>query len=93
MWRGCLCIKEKVSSCFTLHSSRHLTRGRKIDYVVAACIYLVCRTENIPHMLLDLSDIVSVNVYFLGRTYLKLSHELCIKASAIDPCLYIHRSF
>ena len=68
-----------------------MTRGRKTDYVIAACIYLVCRTENIPHMLLDLSDIVSVNVYFLGRTYLKLSHELCIKASAIDPCLYIHR--
>ena len=62
-----------------------------MDYVVAACIYLVCRTQDIPHMLLDLSDIVSVNVYYLGRTYLKLSHELCIKVNAIDPCLYIRR--
>jgi transcription factor IIIB subunit 2 len=37
--------------------SRRLTRGRKTDYVIAACLYLVCRTEGIPHMLLDLRSI------------------------------------
>ncbi|XP_030626978.1 transcription factor IIIB 90 kDa subunit-like [Chanos chanos] len=70
---------------------KHLTRGRKVTHVVAACLYLVCRTEGTPHMLLDLSDLLQVNVYVLGRTFLVLARELCINAPAIDPCLYIPR--
>ncbi|XP_052006946.1 BRF1 RNA polymerase III transcription initiation factor subunit a [Xyrauchen texanus] len=70
---------------------KHLTRGRKSSHVIAACLYLVCRTEGTPHMLLDLSDLLQVNVYVLGRTFLVLARELCINAPAIDPCLYIPR--
>ncbi|XP_036431213.1 BRF1 RNA polymerase III transcription initiation factor subunit a [Colossoma macropomum] len=70
---------------------KRLTRGRKSAHVVAACLYLVCRTEGTPHMLLDLSDLLQVNVYVLGRTFLALAKELCINAPAIDPCLYIPR--
>ncbi|XP_034091183.1 BRF1 RNA polymerase III transcription initiation factor subunit a [Gymnodraco acuticeps] len=71
--------------------TKHLTRGRKSAHVIAACLYLVCRTEGTPHMLLDLSDLLQVNVFILGRTFLALSRELCINAPAIDPCLYIPR--
>ncbi|XP_042193806.1 transcription factor IIIB 90 kDa subunit [Callorhinchus milii] len=71
--------------------SKHLTRGRKMSHVIAACLYLVCRTEGTPHMLLDLSDLLQVNVYVLGKTFLLLARELCINAPAIDPCLYIPR--
>ncbi|KAG7334486.1 hypothetical protein KOW79_002893 [Hemibagrus wyckioides] len=70
---------------------KRLTRGRKSAHVIAACLYLVCRTEGTPHMLLDLSDLLQVNVYVLGRTFLVLARELCINAPAIDPCLYIPR--
>ncbi|XP_069016947.1 transcription factor IIIB 90 kDa subunit-like isoform X1 [Embiotoca jacksoni] len=71
--------------------TKHLTRGRKATHVVAACLYMVCRTEGTPHMLLDLSDVLQVNVYILGKTFLVLARELCINAPAIDPCLYIPR--
>ncbi|XP_061785883.1 BRF1 general transcription factor IIIB subunit b isoform X1 [Nerophis lumbriciformis] len=76
---------------FKMVVSRHLTRGRKTEHVIAACLYLVCRTEGTPHMLLDLSDLLQVNVYILGKTYLLLARELCINAPAIDPCLLIPR--
>uniref|UniRef100_A0A8C8GQE4 B-related factor 1 n=1 Tax=Oncorhynchus tshawytscha TaxID=74940 RepID=A0A8C8GQE4_ONCTS len=66
---------------------KHLTRGRRGAHVVAACLYLVCRTEGTPHMLLDLSENHIVNVYILGRTFLVLARELCINAP--HPCLYI----
>ncbi|MED6253612.1 transcription factor TFIIIB subunit brf1 [Ataeniobius toweri] len=64
--------------------NKSLTRGRKSAHVMAACIYLVCRTEGTPHMLLDLSDILQVNVYVLGKTFLLLAKELCINAPAIE---------
>lgn len=70
---------------------KRLTHGRKNTHVVAACIYITCRTESTSHMLLDLSDVMQVNVYELGKTYLKLSNALHIKIPAIDPCIYIVR--
>ncbi|XP_034436515.1 BRF1 RNA polymerase III transcription initiation factor subunit b [Hippoglossus hippoglossus] len=76
---------------FKMVVSKHLTRGRKMEHVIAACLYLVCRTEGTPHMLLDLSDLLQVNIYILGKTFLLLARELCINAPAIDPCLYIPR--
>lgn len=76
---------------FKMAVNKRLTRGRKTSHVVAACLYMVCRTEGTPHMLLDFSDILQANVYQLGRTYLQLSRELHINAPALDPCLYIHR--
>ncbi|XP_069715019.1 transcription factor IIIB 90 kDa subunit [Phaenicophaeus curvirostris] len=76
---------------FKMAVTKRLTRGRKMTHVIAACLYLVCRTEGTPHMLLDLSDLLQVNVYVLGKTFLLLARELCINAPAIDPCLYIPR--
>ncbi|KAL3874453.1 hypothetical protein ACJMK2_037464 [Sinanodonta woodiana] len=63
---------------FKIAVAKRMTRGRKTNHVVAACLYLVCRTERTPHMLLDFSDLLQVNVFVLGRTYLQLSKELCI---------------
>ncbi len=71
--------------------NRRLTQGRKHIHVVAACIYITCRSEGTSHLLLDLSDVSQVNVYELGRTYLRLTAALCITIPAIDPSLYIIR--
>lgn len=76
---------------FKMAVQHKLTRGRKTLHIVAACLYLVCRLESTPHMLLDLSDLLQVNVYVLGKTYLKLCQELHINVPAIDPCLFIQR--
>ncbi|XP_026051048.1 transcription factor IIIB 90 kDa subunit-like [Carassius auratus] len=39
---------------FKMVVSKHLTRGRKMTHVIAACLYLVCRTEGTPRILLTL---------------------------------------
>lgn len=86
--------KHCIDTAFNFYKmalSRRLTHGRKQSHVIAACIYITCRIEGTSHMLLDLSDVTQVNVYELGRTYLKLSSALCINIPAIDPCLYIVR--
>ncbi|KAB0353499.1 hypothetical protein FD755_023802, partial [Muntiacus reevesi] len=35
---------------FKMAVSKHLTRGRRMAHVVAACLYLVCRTEGTPRL-------------------------------------------
>ena len=76
---------------YKLSLSKHLTRGRKSSHVIAACVYITCRTEGTSHMLIDFSDVLQVGVYELGRTYLRLSQALCINIPAMDPCLYVMR--
>jgi len=79
---------------YKLAVKRGLTRGRKIRQVIAACIYLVCRTEGTPHMLLDLCDVVhedSCYISSLGKLAMKFAHLLCIKLPEIDPSLFIPR--
>jgi len=76
---------------YKLALSKGMTRGRKSSHVIAACVYITCRTEGTSHMLIDFSDVLQVDVYELGRTYLRLSQALCINIPAMDPCLYVMR--
>lgn len=82
---------ESAYMFFKLAVSKRLTKGRRTSHVAAACLYLVCRTEKTPHLLIDFSDVLQVEVMTLGRVFFKLQHELCINLPVIDPCLYIHR--
>lgn len=84
------CI-EFAYNIYKIVLAKRLTRGRKNSHVIAACIYIACRIEGTPHMLLDLSDVLQVNVYELGKTYLKFVSVLCLKFPELDPCLYIPR--
>ncbi|CAG0925652.1 unnamed protein product, partial [Notodromas monacha] len=83
--------QDTAFNFFKMALHRRLTAGRKNDLVVAACIYITCRTEGTSHLLIDFCDTLKVGVYELGRTFLKLSSELHINIPAIDPCLYILR--
>lgn len=87
------CI-DTAFNFYKLAVQRGLTRGRKIRQVIAACLYLVCRTEGTPHMLLDLCDIVHDDACYissLGKLAMKFAYLLCIKLPEIDPGLFIPR--
>ncbi|XP_065063967.1 transcription factor IIIB 90 kDa subunit-like [Rhopilema esculentum] len=82
---------ETAFMFYKLAVNRRLTQGRRTIHVVGACLYLVCRTEKTPHLLIDISDVTQTDVFTLGRTFLALSRELCIDVPTTDPSLYIHR--
>lgn len=67
--------------------------GRQQIHVVAVCLYTVCRLEKSPHLLIDFSDALQVNVYVLGRAFMHLSRLLCLQDQlrVIDPGLYLRR--
>nr|CCA27332.1 transcription factor IIIB putative [Albugo laibachii Nc14] len=83
-----------VDSAFRLYAlalQRNFTRGRKSEVVIAACLYIVCRRERSPHLLIDFSDALQWNVYVLGGVFLKFCNLLQIHLPLVDPSLYIHR--
>ena len=44
--------------------------------VAAACLYIFCRQERKPFMLIDFSDALQVNVFMLGNVFLQLCKQL-----------------
>ncbi|KAG9223842.1 hypothetical protein CCMSSC00406_0007704 [Pleurotus cornucopiae] len=68
------------------------TKGRKSLNVVAVCLYVACRQkETRNYMLIDFSDLLQVNVFELGHTYLQLVQTLNLRLPLVDPSHYISR--
>jgi transcription factor IIIB subunit 2 len=82
---------ETAQRWYTLAITNNFTKGRKAQYVVACCLYIACRLEKSSHMLIDFSDVLHINVFTLGQTYLKLTRLLNIRLPNIDPTIYVHR--
>lgn len=82
---------EGALRLFRVAVERNFHKGRRMANVCCACLYVVCRMERTPHMLLDFADVLETNLYDLGHTFLKLSKVLSIQLPIIDPSLYIHR--
>ncbi len=64
--------------------------------VAATCLYIHCRLEQRPYMLIDFSDHLSINIYVLGAVYLQMLRLFRLDAfpvftKPIDPSLYLHR--
>ncbi|KAF3923203.1 hypothetical protein ABW20_dc0109915 [Dactylellina cionopaga] len=82
---------ETASRYFTLAVTHNFIQGRKTQHVVACCLYIACRLDKSAHMLIDFSDILQINVFSLGATYLKLVKTLNLNIPQLDPELWIRR--
>ncbi|KAJ9512588.1 hypothetical protein QJQ45_018910 [Haematococcus lacustris] len=81
---------------YRLALQRGFTRGRRVSLVAATCLYIYCRQEDRPYMLIDFADHLSVNVFVLGAVYLQLLRLFCLEdyptfSKPQDPSLYLHR--
>lgn len=75
---------------------KDFVRGRLRDHVAAACLYIACRENNKPFLLIEFSEFLRVNVYVLGAVFLQLCKVLHLQEHPIvqkpvDPSLFIHR--
>ncbi|KAF7293140.1 BRF1-domain-containing protein [Mycena chlorophos] len=85
-------ISNAALRLYTLAVEHKFTKGRKSMNVVAVCLYIACRQKDThTHMLIDFSDLLQVNVFELGHTYLQLVQTLNLKLPLVDPSHFISR--
>ncbi|GAA5942020.1 transcription factor TFIIIB subunit BRF1 [Sporobolomyces koalae] len=84
-------MQNVATRFFNLAVNFGFTKGRRTQYVAAACLYAAVRQNNGTQMLIDFSDLLEINVFVLGSTFLKLKKTLSISCSVIDPAIYITR--
>ena len=69
-----------------------LTTGRETQIVAAACLYMACRIKNSPHLLIDFSDAIQVDMFKIAKVFKIFSNEIKLKEhdiTIIDPSLFI----
>ena len=82
---------DKAYRLYQLALQKNFIFGRRQMHVVATCLYTICRQEKSPHLLIDFSDALQVNVYILGKSFLQFARMLHLSLPVVDPALYIHR--
>ncbi|KAA8493839.1 Transcription factor IIIB 90 kDa subunit [Porphyridium purpureum] len=70
---------------------KNFNKGRRVNTVCCACIYVVCRMHEKPYMLIDFSDMLGLNLFELGRTFMQLNRTLLFHLPLVDPSLFVHR--
>ncbi len=84
-------VKKEAMRYYIEAFKRKLLRGRSINGMVAACIYLACRVKEIPRTLQEILDETSVNAKDVRRCYNTLIRELNVKTPTTDPVSLIPR--
>ena len=78
-------------------ASDKFTQGRRREIVCACCLYICCRLEKSPLMLIDFADTLQTNMYSLGSCFMRLKEAVDFPVQqrralmTQDPSLYIHR--
>lgn len=88
--------KTQAMAFYQIAVERSFTKGRRTDQVAAACLYIACRDNRKPYLLIDFSICLSINVYVLGAVFLQLCKLLSLQEHPIvqkpvDPSLFIDR--
>lgn len=75
---------------FLLALNHNFVKGRRSQNVTAACLYIACRKEKTPHLLIDFSSKLQISVFTLGATFLKMVRALnIVEIPLADPSLFI----
>lgn len=70
---------------------KNFIQGRITSDVAGVCLYIACRKDKTPHMLIDFSDALKVNLYKLGSIYIDLTQKLYLEVPSIDPSIYLSK--
>lgn len=97
-------IQEAGRRMYQLAVQLNFNAGLQQRYVTAACLYVVCRRNRSPQMLIDFSDVLQTPVKTIGRVYMKLMRRLvggdaahqqlgntAVEVPLVDPSIFIER--
>jgi transcription initiation factor TFIIB len=84
-------VKEEAMRLYIEAFKRKLLRGRSINAMVAACLYVACRRKVIPRTLQEIIGEASASAKDVRRSVTTLIRELNIKTHSTDPLSLIPR--
>jgi len=84
-------VKEKAAVIYRKALDKMLVRGRSIAAIVAASLYVACRTTATPRTLREIAEVSFVDRKDVARCYRLLLRELRVQMPIPDPLTYISK--
>jgi transcription initiation factor TFIIB len=82
-------IEEEAARIYNMAVRKALVRGRSMESVVVAAIYIAARRFNLPRSLNEICKITGANKRDVGKTYRFIARSLVIKLLPSGPVDYI----
>ncbi len=84
-------IQEDSSKIYREAADADLIKGRSIEGVVSAALYIACRENKIPRTLDEIAESARISRKEIGRTYRFIASELELKLPPTSPSEYLPR--
>lgn len=84
-------IKEECARWYRKCVNQGIVRGRSIESVIAAIIYLVSRKHQLPKTLKELEEVSGVKKKDIGRSYRTICRRLDLKMPVVKASDYVPR--
>jgi len=84
-------IKEECARWYRKCVNKGIVRGRSIESVIAAIIYLVSRKHHLPKTLDELREVSGVKKKDIGRSYRTICRRLSLRMPVITAADYVPR--
>ncbi|WEL23630.1 transcription initiation factor IIB [Candidatus Nanohalovita haloferacivicina] len=78
-------VKEEASRLYEKAIENDLIKGRRIERVSAALVYIVARNQRIPRTMKEVADESGVDKRKLGQTYRYIAKELELGIKPVKP--------
>jgi len=84
-------IRETAAMLYRKAMKKDLIRGRSIESIAAAVLYISCRQYNVPRTRAEIGEISRVGEKEIRRTYRYLLRELNLKVIPVSPIDFVPR--
>lgn len=84
-------VKEAAVVIYHGAVERDIVRGRSIETVMTASLYIACRQCNLPRSLDEIAEVSGLRRKDIGKTYRQLARKLGIRMKPVGPSEYVSK--
>jgi len=84
-------VREEAARLYRMVVEQKAGRGRRIEEIVAACVYATCRKMKISRTLDEIAAVTNLKTRDIGKTYRLIAKKMGMKMSPSNPSEYILR--
>lgn len=84
-------LREEAAILYRKAKNKNLIKGRSIEELVSAMLYITCRRSEVPRTVKEIAAVSRSPLKRIRRAYIFLLRRFEIKLAPADPALYIPR--
>ncbi|MFB6147518.1 MAG: transcription initiation factor IIB family protein, partial [Candidatus Nanohaloarchaea archaeon] len=84
-------VTEEAARLYEKALEQEVVKGRKIEAIVSALVYIVSRNQRVPRTMAEIAEESDISERDLGKTYRYVARELDLRIVPVNPQDFIPR--